>query len=79
MRITRRCLAAACLFLVAVPVRADPEGAIQRTGQAVDRGARRTGAALERGVHRTGAALQRAGNWTAERARRVGRRLGTNG
>ena len=48
----------------------------RRTGEAVERGAQRTGSAVERGARRTGSALERAGNWTAERARRIGRRLG---
>ena len=72
--------------LLAAPALAREEGAVQRTGRALDRGAQRTGAALQRGARRTGeavqrgaqrtgAALERAGNWTMERGRRVRRRV----
>ena len=86
----RSLLAALALLPLAIPAQAEEPGAMQRTGEVIDRGARRTGeavergaqrtgSAVERGARRTGSALERAGNWTAERARRVGRRLnGTN-
>lgn len=88
MKMNRRTLLAGlALFTTAGSALAEEPGLLQRSGQAVDRGARRTGAAVERGAqrtgnalergwHRTSTALQRAGNWTAERARRVGQRLG---
>lgn len=72
----RRLLAATLLaLLAAAPTRAEEPGVVQRTGRAIDRGARRTAGAVGRGAQRTGAALNRAGNWTAERARRVRRRV----
>lgn len=86
----RSLLAGLALLACAAPALAEEPGAMERTGQAVDRGARRTGEtvergarrtgqAVERGAQRTGSALERAGNWTAERARRVHRRItGTN-
>ena len=77
---TRRTLTACLLALIAAPAAwaSEPPGPVQRTGRALDRGARRTGNALERGANRTGAALRRAGDWTANRARRAHRRITGN-
>lgn len=89
----RRCLLAVVLLMagVAAPLgapRADEQpGAIQRAGEAVERGAQRTGSALDRAGRRTaahlekrarqaGAALQRAGNWTERKVRHAAKRVG---
>lgn len=48
------------------------DGAVQRGGRAVERGAKRTGDAIERGAQRTGSALDRAASWTERRLRRAG-------
>ena len=79
MTTTRRSLAACLLALAATAsARAEEPGVAQRTGRALDRGARRTGNAVGRGVQNTGNAARRVGNWTANRTQRVGRSLGAS-
>lgn len=69
---TRRAWILALLASTAALPAAANDGAVQRAGRAVERGAKRTGEAVERGARRTGSALERAAGWTGERLRRAG-------
>ena len=60
--------------VTALPAAAS-DGAVQRGGRAVERGAQRTGGAIERGAQRTGSALERAAGWTGNRLRRARTRI----
>ena len=70
---TRRAWTLALMASVTVLPAAAEDGAVQRSGRAIERGAKRTGEAVERGARRTGSALERAAGWTGERLRRAGR------
>lgn len=69
---TRRTLILAIMASGATLPAAASDGAVQRSGRAMERAAKRTGTAVERGARRTGSALERAADWTGRRLRRAG-------
>mgnify|MGYP007030482889 CR=1 FL=1 len=73
----RSVLPGALLLCLARPSRAEEPGALQRTGQAIDRGAQRTGDAVGRGARRTGEAVDRGARRTGSALERGVQRTGS--